>query len=89
MAARPNEFNSHAWLEWRDADGTALFSIDPTLHQFDEWVRPFVGEGLTPAADEFTAVRWEGVIWDWPYLGTDRQIFRRLIHAVREQLTVR
>ena len=89
VASRPNELNGHAWLEWRAPDGTTLFTIDPTLHQFDKWAGPFVGEGPTPAADEFTDVRWEGIIWDWPYLGNDRQIFRRLIHAVRKQLNPR
>ena len=78
--------SGHAWLEWRDETGCALFSIDPTLHQFEEWAAPFVGEGPTPAAVEFTELRWAGVIWDWPHLGTETEIFQHLIRAVQEEL---
>lgn len=86
QASRPGEINGHAWLEWHARDGSVEFSIDPTLHQFDGHSHPFVGEGVTPAADDFTNVNYRGLIWGWPWLGTDRQIFRRLISAVREQL---
>ncbi|MDO4070358.1 hypothetical protein QKG08_14990 [Clavibacter michiganensis] len=77
----------HAWLELRDDDGTVLFSIDYTIEQFP-WLStvPFVGEGRTPAADEFTAVQYEGVLWDWDYLGDESHIFQRLIRAVQAQL---
>jgi len=77
----------HAWLELRDVDGAVLFSIDYTIEQFP-WLStvPFIGEGRTPAADEFTVVRYEGIVWDWPWLGDDSGIFRRLISAVQEQL---
>ncbi|WP_434157565.1 hypothetical protein [Clavibacter michiganensis] len=86
-AGRPGEANGHAWLELRDVDGTALFSIDPTLHQFPELSSgPFVGEGCTPAVYEFTDVRSEGSVWDWKWLGDETQIPRRLIRAVRAQL---
>jgi hypothetical protein len=87
-AGQPGEVAGHAWLEYRDTAGATLFSIDPTLHQFAEWDNPFVGEGQTPAASLFTLTRWEGIIWDWPYLGTEDQIFRRLIRAVRDELRV-
>lgn len=86
QASRPGEINGHAWLEWRDQRGTVLFAIDPTLQQFEHHTKPFVGEGTTPAAREFTDVHYEGVIWEWPWLGTENQVFRRLIRAVRTQL---
>lgn len=83
QANRPGELNGHAWLEWRDTDGTVRFSIDRTLHQFEEWSEPFVGEGMTPAAAVFTVRSWEGVIWELPWIETS---MRKLIPAVREQL---
>lgn len=86
-AKRPGELNGHSWLEWRDVDGTVLYSIDATLHQFDEYPEPFVGEGQTPAAIDFVDVHYAGEIWGWPWLGSDNQIFRRLIRAVRALLT--
>jgi len=86
QASRPGELNGHAWLESYAQDGTVIFSIDATLHQFDGYSYPFVGEGVTPAAAEFTNVNYRGSIWEWPWLGGDHQIFRRLICAVREQL---
>lgn len=86
QASRPGELNGHAWLEWRDQRGTALFSIDPTLHQFEHHPKPFVGEGTTPAAYEFTDVHYEGAVWEWPWLGSEDKVFRRLIRAVRTHL---
>ncbi|WES66046.1 hypothetical protein P0L94_08210 [Microbacter sp. GSS18] len=77
---------NHAWLEWRNEDGEVIFSIDATLHQFDGWDAPFAQEGVTPAASMFSPVQYAGEMWDWPWLGDERQIFRRLIRAVREQL---
>ncbi|WP_316302951.1 hypothetical protein, partial [Clavibacter michiganensis] len=76
-----------AWLELRGADGTVLFAIDYTIEQFP-WLStvPFIGEGRTPAADEFTAVQHEGALWDWEYLGDESKIYRRAIRAVRAQL---
>ena len=85
-AGRPGEVNGHAWLEWLDGDGTVLFSIDPTLHQFAEWEEPFVGEGATPAASSFTQRRYVGSPWGWPFLGTESEVFRRLLRAVRDDL---
>lgn len=76
----------HAWLEWRSADGAALYSIDVTIDQFDEWDEPFIGEGVTPAAEKFSPVRYAGPLWGWPYLGDDRQIFRKLIRAVLDEI---
>jgi hypothetical protein len=87
QASRPEELNGHAWLEWVEPDGITDFSIDPTLHQFDGHSGPFIEKGATPAAKEFTEVQYRGPIWEWPYLGTDEQIFRRLIRAVQEQLS--
>lgn len=84
-AGRSGEVN-HAWLEWRSDDGAVLISVDATLHQFDEWDEPFVGEGLTPAAAKFTPVQYAGPVWDWPYLGDDTMIFQKLVGAVRAQL---
>lgn len=86
QASRPGELNGHAWLELLGPDGAVLFSIDATLHQFDEYDTPFIGDGSTPAADDFTEVNYRGSIWDWPYLGSDQSIFQRLIRAVREKL---
>ncbi|MDY7530013.1 MULTISPECIES: hypothetical protein [unclassified Cryobacterium] len=86
QASRPGGLSGHAWLEWQATDGTVEFSIDPTLHQFAGHRDPFIGDGLTPAANEFTDVNYRGSIWEWPYLGTESQIFRRLIRAVREQV---
>jgi hypothetical protein len=86
-AGRPDGTpEGHAWLELRDNDGAVLFSIDRTLHQFSQHAEPFVGEGRTPAADDFTVIRYEGIVWEWPWLGDKSSIFRRLIAAVREQL---
>lgn len=76
----------HAWLEWRTADGVTLYSIDVTIHQFHEWDEPFIGEGVTPAVEKFSPVRYAGPLWEWPYLGDDSQIFWKLIRAVREEL---
>ncbi|MEC5148897.1 hypothetical protein RCH22_000538 [Cryobacterium psychrotolerans] len=84
QASRPGELNGHAWLEWQATDGTVEFSIDLTLHQFAGHRDPFIGDGRTPAANEFTDVNYRGSIWEWPYLGTESQIFRRLIREVRE-----
>jgi len=85
-ASRPGEVNGHAWLEYRGADDEVLFSIDPTLHQFEEWPEPFIGPGRTPAAYVFTERTYEGLIWEWPWLGGSHQIFRRLLQAVRDEL---
>lgn len=78
--------SGHAWLEWRGQDAALLASIDLTLHQFDAWAEPFMGRGPTPATKVFTEPRWEGVIWKWPYLGSEQQTYRRLICAVRDRL---
>lgn len=59
-----------------------LYSIDVTIHQFDERDERFVGEGVSSAAEKFSPVRYADPLWDWP----ERQIFRKLIRAVREAL---
>ena len=65
QASRPGETNGHAWLEFRDMDGNARYSIDATLHQFPEYDAPYVGPGRTPAAGEFTCVNFAGPWKDW------------------------
>ena len=65
QASRSDELNGHAWLELRDDDGTVLYSIDATLHQFKHHDSPFTGPGETPAKSEFTNVRFEGQWRDW------------------------
>ena len=84
-ASRPGERNSHAWLEWEDEKGAALFSIDRTLEQFPEWRGPYIGAGASPAASVFTEDLWKGRVWDLDWIELD--IGHRLIHAVREQLS--
>lgn len=87
QASRPDESNGHAWLEWRDVHGTVQYSIDPTLHQFEEWARPFISEGATPATDLFTIRNQECSIWELTWIELD--IGQRLISLVREQLASR
>ena len=68
QARPPDDPSGHAWLEYRADDGTVLYSIDATLHQFSRHENPHIGEGRTPAADEFTDVRFEGPWRDWPVI---------------------
>jgi hypothetical protein len=60
--------SGHAWLEYRPNGIHADFSIDATLHQFSRHTKPYYGPGLTPAAAEFTEVRFAGPWRDWPVL---------------------
>lgn len=86
-AGQPDgEADGHAWLEWRRKDGTVAFSIDPTLHQFPGWSERFIGVGVTPAASVFSVMRWEGAVWERPWLGEPYAPLPRLIEAVRFQL---
>ena len=61
--------SSHVWLEWRAEDGSPLFSIDTTAHQFLEVQDPFVGPGPTPTANRFseprTATRFSQLPHHW------------------------
>jgi len=59
----------HVWLEWKDEDGRAVFSIDTSAHQFDEIDEPFIGYGPTPASFRFSepeaAVRFSQLPSHW------------------------
>lgn len=68
QASLPDDGGGHAWLELRDERGAVLYSIDATLHQFKRHPRAFWGPGRSPAAGEFTDVRFEGNWRDWPIL---------------------
>lgn len=87
-AGRPGPDRAgHAWLEWRTADGEVVFSIDPTVHQFEHLATgPFVDYGQTPAARDFTRIRSVGPVWLWPELGDEAGYWRGLIRAVQGQL---
>ncbi len=89
-AGRPGQEKSgHAWLEWREADGTGLFSIDATVHQFEHLAaEPFLNIGRTPAAAEFTQLRSAGPLSERPELGGEDDYWCGLIRAVREQLRI-
>ena len=71
-AGLPDDAAGHAWLELRDESGTSLFSIDVTLDQFQEWDKPFIGEGRTPAAERFTEARFAGPWGEWPWIQHDQ-----------------
>ncbi|WHE37796.1 hypothetical protein [Microbacterium sp. BDGP8] len=76
----------HVWLEWRASDGSTLFSVDATAHQFSETPEPFVGLGQTPTARRFkepvSATRFSQLAKSWP-----RDAELALLHHVREHLT--
>lgn len=72
QASRPGEMNGHAWLELRDDEGSVLYSIDATLHQFSHHAAPYVGPGRTPAAAEFSEINFEGNWRDWPVLAHNK-----------------
>ncbi|MBP2422200.1 hypothetical protein [Microbacterium imperiale] len=60
----------HVWLEWRDDDGSTLYAIDATAHQFPENTEPFIGHGPTPTAERFNepveATRFSELPHHWP-----------------------
>lgn len=80
---RPGQTNGHMWLEFRDATGATLYSIDVTLHQMPEFDEPFMGEGVSPAAEVFTEHREAYSLLDWPWLGDENAPFRANLRQVR------
>ncbi|WP_267419511.1 MULTISPECIES: hypothetical protein [unclassified Curtobacterium] len=61
--------SGHVWLEWRGEDGSPLFSIDTTAHQFAGIDEPYIGAGPTPARRRFSepdaAVRFSQLPYYW------------------------
>lgn len=83
-AGRPGEGNGHAWLEYRDTTGVVLHSIDATLHQFEHLAtEPWSGSGTSPAAAEFTQIRYAGPWHEWTFIGREDQVFHRNINQIR------
>lgn len=86
-AGRPGEGNGHAWLEYRDDHGRVVYSIDATLHQFTHLAtEPWAGLGPSPAAGEFTDIRYAGPWHEWKYIGREDQVFYRNIIQIRDRL---
>lgn len=75
-AGLPDSPSGHAWLELRDTDGTAMYSIDITLDQFDAWNAPYVGPGPSPAAARYRDERFAGWWRDWPVVSRNESFAR-------------
>jgi hypothetical protein len=70
VVTQDNGESWHVWLEWRADDGTPVFSIDTSAHQFDEIDEPFIGPGKSPACRRFVkpvaALRFTQLPSHWP-----------------------
>lgn len=82
---RPGQMNGHMWLELRDDNGGALYSIDVTLHQMREFDEPFIGEGVSPGAAVFTEHREAYSLLRLTWLGDDAP-FKANLRQVRALL---
>jgi hypothetical protein len=80
----------HTWLRLRVV-GQITMSVDATLHQFEDWNEPWIGEGDSPAASRFVNVRHEHLfskVPDWWPRGHEMEVATWTRSKIREAVTI-